>query len=71
MSGTKKAKYTKPFRNIWFVVQVWSDYCQYAKWTAVPFWYEKPLFASDGSFYLPDFTVMLQGEEYYLNMWAV
>lgn len=33
----------------------------------VPFWYEKPLFASDGSFYLPDFTVMLQGEEYYLE----
>jgi exodeoxyribonuclease V alpha subunit len=33
----------------------------------VPFWYEKPLFASDGSFYLPDFTVILQGEEYYLE----
>ena len=33
----------------------------------VPFWYEKPLFAPDGSFYLPDFTVMLQGEEYYLE----
>jgi ATP-dependent exoDNAse (exonuclease V) alpha subunit len=33
----------------------------------VPFWYEKPLFASDGSFYLPDFTLMLQGEEYYLE----
>lgn len=33
----------------------------------VPFWYEKPLFASDGSFYLPDFTIMLQGEEYYLE----
>lgn len=33
----------------------------------VPFWYEKPLFATDGTFYLPDFTVMLQGEEYYLE----
>jgi ATP-dependent exoDNAse (exonuclease V) alpha subunit len=33
----------------------------------VPFWYEKPLFAPDGSFYLPDFTAMLQGEEYYLE----
>ncbi len=33
----------------------------------VPFWYEKPLFAPDGSFYLPDFTLMLQGEEYYLE----
>jgi exodeoxyribonuclease V alpha subunit len=33
----------------------------------VPFWYEKPLFAADGSFYLPDFTVMFSGEEYYLE----
>lgn len=33
----------------------------------VPFWYEKPLFAPDGSFYLPDFTIMVQGEEYYLE----
>lgn len=33
----------------------------------VPFRYEKPLFASDGTFYLPDFTLMLQGEEYYLE----
>ncbi|MCT7554957.1 ATP-dependent DNA helicase [Aliarcobacter butzleri] len=33
----------------------------------IPFWYEKPLFASDGSFYLPDFTIMLNGEEYYLE----
>lgn len=33
----------------------------------VPFWYEKPLSAPDGSFYLPDFTVMLSGEEYYLE----
>ncbi|MBR8535113.1 AAA family ATPase [Carboxylicivirga sediminis] len=33
----------------------------------IPFWYEKPLFATDGTFYLPDFTVMLAGEEYYLE----
>ena len=33
----------------------------------VPFWYEKALFASDGSFYLPDFTIMARGEEYYLE----
>jgi len=33
----------------------------------VPFWYEKPLFAPDGSFYLPDFTIMMGGEEYYLE----
>lgn len=34
---------------------------------SVPFWYEKPLFAPDGSFYLPDFTIMIGGEEYYLE----
>lgn len=33
----------------------------------IPFWYEKPLFAPDGTFYLPDFTLMMQGEEYYLE----
>jgi exodeoxyribonuclease V alpha subunit len=33
----------------------------------VPFRYEKPLFAPDGSFYLPDFTIMVKGEEYYLE----
>ncbi|SIQ53174.1 ATP-dependent exoDNAse (exonuclease V), alpha subunit, helicase superfamily I [Pontibacter lucknowensis] len=33
----------------------------------IPFRYEKPLFAPDGSFYLPDFTVMVRGEEYYLE----
>ena len=31
----------------------------------IPFKYEKPLFASDGTFYLPDFTVSWQGEEWY------
>lgn len=33
----------------------------------VPFWYEKALYAPDGTFYLPDFTIMLHGEEYYLE----
>lgn len=31
----------------------------------VPFEYEKPLYASDGTMYLPDFTVKFRGEEYY------
>lgn len=31
----------------------------------IPFRYEKPLFAPDGTFYLPDFTVTWQGEEWY------
>ena len=31
----------------------------------IPFKYEKPLYASDGTFYLPDFTVTWQGEEWY------
>lgn len=31
----------------------------------VPFEYEVPLYAPDGTVYLPDFTVMFQGETYY------
>lgn len=31
----------------------------------IPFIYEEPLFAPDGSMYLPDFTVKFKGEEYY------
>ena len=31
----------------------------------IPFTYETPLFAPDGSFYLPDFTIKLLGEEHY------
>ena len=33
----------------------------------IPFTYEKPLFASDGTFLLPDFTIAWNGEEYYLE----
>lgn len=33
--------------------------------TDLDYSYEKPLFASDGSMYLPDFTVTYQGEDYY------
>lgn len=31
----------------------------------VPFIYEEPLYASDGTMYLPDFTVKFRGETYY------
>ena len=31
----------------------------------IPFMYEAPLFAPDGTFYLPDFTVTWQGEKWY------
>lgn len=31
----------------------------------ITFFYEKPLFAPDGSMYLPDFTLLWQGEEIY------
>lgn len=31
----------------------------------IPFAYEEPLYASDGTMYLPDFTVTFRGEKYY------
>lgn len=31
----------------------------------IPFRYEQPLFASDGTFYLPDFTITWRGMDYY------
>lgn len=31
----------------------------------IPFEYEKPLYAKDGSFYLPDFTIQWRGNAYY------
>ena len=31
----------------------------------IPFYYEEPLFAPDGTMYLPDFTVTFRGETYY------
>lgn len=33
----------------------------------VPFDYEKCLYADDGTFYLPDFTILLNGETWYLE----
>ena len=49
----------------------------------IAFEYEKPLYARDGSFYLPDFTILWRGERYfwehlglllreeYRNKWAL
>ena len=31
----------------------------------IPFIYEEPLYAEDGTMYLPDFTVIFQGKKYY------
>ena len=31
----------------------------------IPFLYENPLYASDGTFYLPDFTIKWRGKEYF------
>lgn len=31
----------------------------------IPFLYEEPLYAKDGSFYLPDFTITWRGEQYF------
>ncbi|SEA20689.1 AAA family ATPase [Microbulbifer marinus] len=31
----------------------------------IPFWYEKPLVAPDGTMYLPDFTIQFGGETYF------
>lgn len=36
----------------------------------IPFRYEVPLFAPDGTFYLPDFTIRWQGEDYYWEHWG-
>ncbi|QDT22025.1 ATP-dependent RecD-like DNA helicase [Gimesia chilikensis] len=34
------------------------------------FRYEEPLFAPDGTFYLPDFTITLNGEQYFWEHWG-
>jgi exodeoxyribonuclease V alpha subunit len=36
----------------------------------LPFSYEAPLFAADGTFYLPDFTVQAGGETWYWEHWG-
>lgn len=39
--------------------------------SGLDFSYEKPLFAPDGTMYLPDFTVIYQGNEYYWEHWGL
>lgn len=39
--------------------------------TGLDFSYEKPLFAPDGTMYLPDFTVTFQGDDYYWEHWGL
>ena len=36
----------------------------------IPFEYETPLYAPDGTFYLPDFTVKFRGDTYYWEHWG-
>ncbi|MCL2203701.1 MAG: AAA family ATPase [Defluviitaleaceae bacterium] len=35
------------------------------------FFYERPLFAPDGTMYLPDFTIIYRGDEYYWEHWGL
>lgn len=37
---------------------------------AIPFTYEEPLYADDGSFFLPDFTLRIGGEKYFWEHWG-
>ncbi|MDD1498566.1 AAA family ATPase [Agrobacterium sp. CNPSo 3708] len=37
----------------------------------VPFTYEEPLYAADGTFFLPDFTLRVGGEKYYWEHWGM
>jgi len=39
--------------------------------TELDFYYERPLFAPDGTMYLPDFTIIFQGNEYYWEHWGL
>lgn len=39
--------------------------------SGLDFSYEKPLFALDGTMYLPDFTVTFQGDDYYWEHWGL
>lgn len=39
--------------------------------SGLDFSYEKPLFAPDGTMYLPDFTVIFQGNEFYWEHWGL
>src|SRR3546814_887088 len=37
----------------------------------IPFTYEDPLYAGDGSFFLPDFTLRVGGEKYFWEHWGM
>jgi len=37
----------------------------------IPFTYEEPLYAEDGSFYLPDFTLRVGGERFFWEHWGM
>lgn len=37
----------------------------------IPFTYEEPLYADDGSFFLPDFTLRVGGEKYFWEHWGM
>lgn len=37
----------------------------------IPFTYEEPLYAEDGSFFLPDFTLRVAGEKYFWEHWGM
>ena len=39
--------------------------------SGLDFFYERPLFAPDGTMYLPDFTIIYQGNEYYWEHWGL
>ena len=39
--------------------------------TDLDFSYEKPLFAPDGTMYLPDFTITFRGNDYYWEHWGL
>lgn len=38
---------------------------------AIPFTYEEPLYAEDGTFFLPDFTLRVGGEKYFWEHWGM
>ena len=37
----------------------------------IPFTYEEPLYADDGTFFLPDFTLRVGGEKYFWEHWGM
>ena len=67
MNGMKKENSWDPVFT-YGSFKIGGDYCKQTIWKKIPFqiWY--PLFAdADGTFYLPDFTVTVNGEDYYIE----